>query len=164
MKKMSGEPVTLRLLSVLMVSVLFGSAAARGDVVLDCAIAVNTAVANKQNPFAQARYAAIMQLAVFEAVNCSLRSTHPNSSHSCLDRTSLCSRASAARGARLHLRPSRPLRSRDLLSCSCGERPLSRYRNDLILRTRLLSDFRPAGPLGGCDPPTRCSSSSPNAL
>jgi hypothetical protein len=62
MKKMSGEPVTLRLLSVLMVSVLFGSAAARGDVVLDCAIAVNTAVANKQNPFAQARYAAIMQL------------------------------------------------------------------------------------------------------
>jgi len=98
MKKMSGEPVTLRLLSVLMVSVWFGSAAARGDVVLDCAIAVNTAVANKQNPFAQARYAAIMQLAVFEAVNCSLRSTHPNSSHSCLDRTSLCSRASAARG------------------------------------------------------------------
>jgi hypothetical protein len=33
------------------------------------AIAVNTAVANKQNPFAQARYAAIVQLAVFEAVN-----------------------------------------------------------------------------------------------
>jgi len=44
--------------------------AARADVVLDWnAIAVNTAVANKQNPFAQARYAAIVQLAVFEAVN-----------------------------------------------------------------------------------------------
>jgi hypothetical protein len=32
-------------------------------------IAVNTAVANGQNPFAQARTAAIVQLAVFEAVN-----------------------------------------------------------------------------------------------
>jgi hypothetical protein len=52
-----------------MVSVLFGCVA-RADVVLDWnAIAVNTAVANKQNPFAQARYAAIVQLAVFEAVN-----------------------------------------------------------------------------------------------
>jgi hypothetical protein len=49
---------------------LFGSAAARADAVLDWnAIAVNTAVTNKQNPFAQARYAAITQLAVFEAVN-----------------------------------------------------------------------------------------------
>jgi hypothetical protein len=53
-----------------MVSVWFGCEAARADVVLDWnAIAVNTAVANKQNPFAQARYAAIVQLAVFEAVN-----------------------------------------------------------------------------------------------
>jgi hypothetical protein len=70
MKKMYGKPVTLGLLSVLMVSVLFGSAAARADVVLDWnTIAVNTAVANHQNPFAQARYAAIVQLAVFEAVN-----------------------------------------------------------------------------------------------
>ncbi len=70
MKKMYGKPVTFRLLSVLMVSLLFGSAAARADVVLDWnTIAVNTAVANKQNPFAQARYAAIVQLAVFEAVN-----------------------------------------------------------------------------------------------
>ena len=42
----------------------------KADVVLDWnAIAVNTAVANGQNPFAQARYAAIVQLAVFEAVN-----------------------------------------------------------------------------------------------
>lgn len=49
---------------------LAGSVAARADVVLDWnAIAVNTAVANKQNPFAQARYAAIVQVAVFEAVN-----------------------------------------------------------------------------------------------
>ncbi len=54
----------------LMVSLLVGSLAAGADVVLDWnAIAVNTAVANKQNPFAQARYAAIVQLAVFEAVN-----------------------------------------------------------------------------------------------
>jgi hypothetical protein len=70
MKKMHGKPVTRGLLSVVMVSVLFGSAAARADVVLDWnTIAVNTAVANHQNPFAQARYAAIVQLAVFEAVN-----------------------------------------------------------------------------------------------
>jgi hypothetical protein len=53
-----------------MASLLWGSAAARADVVLDWnTIAVNTAVANKANPFAQARYAAIVQLAVFEAVN-----------------------------------------------------------------------------------------------
>ena len=58
------------LVSGLMVSLLVGSLAAGADVVLDWnAIAVNTAVANKQNPFAQARYAAIVQLAVFEAVN-----------------------------------------------------------------------------------------------
>jgi hypothetical protein len=69
MKNMCRKLVTLGLFSVLMVSVLFGSVA-RADVVLDWnAIAVNTVVANKQNPFAQARYAAIVQLAVFEAVN-----------------------------------------------------------------------------------------------
>ena len=57
-------------LCILMLSLLLASATARADVVLDWnAIAVNTAVANKQNPFAQARYAAIVQLAVFEAVN-----------------------------------------------------------------------------------------------
>jgi PAP2 superfamily protein len=68
--KIYGKAVTLGLLSVLTVRALFGTAAARADVVLDWnAIAVNTAVANKQNPFAQARYAAIVQLAVFEAVN-----------------------------------------------------------------------------------------------
>jgi hypothetical protein len=49
---------------------LSGAAAAKADVVLDWnEIAVNTAIANGQNPFAQARYAAIVQLAVFEAVN-----------------------------------------------------------------------------------------------
>lgn len=61
---------TFRLLCAWMLSIFVGSVAARADVVLDWnAIAVNTAVANKQNPFAQARYAAIVQLAVFEAVN-----------------------------------------------------------------------------------------------
>src|SRR5450432_988105 len=56
-------------LCTLMAALLL-SAAAQADVVLDWnTIAVNTAVANKQNPFAQARYAAIVQLAVFEAVN-----------------------------------------------------------------------------------------------
>ena len=43
---------------------------ARADVVLDWnAIAVNTLGAQAQNPFAQARYMSIVQLAVFEAVN-----------------------------------------------------------------------------------------------
>ena len=60
---------TFGLLCVLL-SLLAGSALAKTDVILDWnTIAVNTAVANKQNPFAQARYAAIVQLAVFEAVN-----------------------------------------------------------------------------------------------
>ena len=59
-----------RFLCGMMLGLLFGSVGARADVVLDWnAIAVNTAIANKQSPFAQARYAAIVQLAVFEAVN-----------------------------------------------------------------------------------------------
>jgi hypothetical protein len=69
---MSGRTITrtFGLLYVLMAGLLFGSAVARADVVLDWnAIAVNTTIANGQNPFAQARYAAITQLAVFEAVN-----------------------------------------------------------------------------------------------
>src|SRR3954453_13896699 len=46
------------------------SAAARADVVLDWnAIAVSTLVGQGQSPFAQARFMAITQLAVFEAVN-----------------------------------------------------------------------------------------------
>ncbi len=57
-------------LCMLMATLLFGSAVAKADVVLDWnLIAVNTAIANGQSPFAQARYAAIIQLAVFEAVN-----------------------------------------------------------------------------------------------
>ena len=57
-------------LCMLMATLLFGPAVAKADPVLDWnAIAVNTAVADGQNPFAQARYAAIVQLAVFEAVN-----------------------------------------------------------------------------------------------
>jgi hypothetical protein len=44
--------------------------AAKADVVLDWnVIAVNTAIASGQNPFFQARTGAIVQLAVFEAVN-----------------------------------------------------------------------------------------------
>jgi hypothetical protein len=57
-------------LYLLMVLLLFGRAAAKADEVLSWnEIAVDTAVANGQNPLAQARYAAIVQLAVFEAVN-----------------------------------------------------------------------------------------------
>ena len=55
---------------MLTATLLFGSVLARADVVLDWnVIAINTAIANGQNPFAQARFAAIAQLAVFEAVN-----------------------------------------------------------------------------------------------
>jgi len=57
-------------LCMLMAALLFGTAVAKAGPVLDWnVIAVDTAVANGQNPFAQARYAAIVQLAVFEAVN-----------------------------------------------------------------------------------------------
>src|ERR1700686_5112561 len=77
MKKMYGKPVNLGLLSVLMVSGWFGSAAARADAVLDWnKIAVDTAAVG-QSPFAQARYAAIVQLAVFEAVNAVTREYRP---------------------------------------------------------------------------------------
>ena len=55
---------------MLMATLLFGPAVAKADAVLDWnLIAVNTAISNGQSPFAQARYAAIVQLAVFEAVN-----------------------------------------------------------------------------------------------
>jgi hypothetical protein len=70
MKTMDGKTMkrTFGLLCVLMVSLLLRSA--RADVVLDWnAIAVSTAITNGANPYAQARYAAIAQLAVFEAVN-----------------------------------------------------------------------------------------------
>jgi PAP2 superfamily len=55
---------------MLTATLLFGSGVARADVVLEWnEIAVNTAIANGQSPVAQARYGAIVQLAVFEAVN-----------------------------------------------------------------------------------------------
>jgi hypothetical protein len=58
------------LLCMVTAALLSGSAAARADAVLDWnEIAVNTAIANGQDPFHQARTAAIVQLAVFEAVN-----------------------------------------------------------------------------------------------
>lgn len=61
--------LSLPMLSLLLIAWLV-PATARADAVLDWnAIAVDTAVANKQNPFAQARTGAIVQLAVFEAVN-----------------------------------------------------------------------------------------------
>ena len=57
-------------LCVLVAILSLGSAVAKADAVLDWnVIAVNTAIANGQNPFAQARFAAIVQLAVFESVN-----------------------------------------------------------------------------------------------
>jgi len=65
-------------ISVLMVALLLGAAIAHADVVLDWnAIAVDTAIQNGANPFAQARYAAIVQLAVFEAVNSITRDYQP---------------------------------------------------------------------------------------
>src|ERR1700751_1354679 len=71
MRSMDGRPKrSCGLVFTLLASLFLGSAVASADVVLDWnTIAVNTAVANHQNPFAQARYAAIVQLAVFEAVN-----------------------------------------------------------------------------------------------
>ena len=67
MKRMHGSARTLGL-CVLMAILLAGPAIAKTDAVLDWnEIAVNTAIG--QNPLAQARYAAIVQLAVFEAVN-----------------------------------------------------------------------------------------------
>ncbi|MBA2306177.1 MAG: vanadium-dependent haloperoxidase [Acidobacteria bacterium] len=58
-------------MSVTLVALLMcGPIAARADVVLDWnAIAVSTVVSQGQSPFAQPRFLAITQLAVFEAVN-----------------------------------------------------------------------------------------------
>jgi len=78
MKKINGHTKKRALALCMLMATLFGSAVAKADVVLDWnAIAVNTAVANKQNPFAQARSAAIVQLAVFEAVNAITGKYHP---------------------------------------------------------------------------------------
>jgi hypothetical protein len=62
----------------MLIAALCGSTLARADAVLDWnVIAVNTAVANAQNPFAQARTVAIVQLAVFESVNAITGEYHP---------------------------------------------------------------------------------------
>jgi hypothetical protein len=78
MKKIDGDTKNRVLRLCVLVATLFGSAVAKADVVLDWnVIAVNTAVTNGQNPFAQARYAAIVQLAVFESVNAITGEYHP---------------------------------------------------------------------------------------
>src|SRR3954466_2745203 len=63
---MKGLRTRVAILAILLCSPI----AARADVVLDWnAIAVSTLVGQGQSPFAQARFMAITQLAVFEAVN-----------------------------------------------------------------------------------------------
>jgi hypothetical protein len=65
-------------LAVVFVLPLAAPAAARADAVLDWnKIAIETAIANGANPFQQARFAAIVQLAVFEAVNAVTREYEP---------------------------------------------------------------------------------------
>jgi len=78
MKKIQGDPKNRILGVCMLIAALFGAAVAKADAVLDWnVIAVNTAVTNGQNPFAQARYAAIVQLAVFESVNAITGEYHP---------------------------------------------------------------------------------------
>ena len=78
MKKIRGETKSRVLGLCMLIATLFGSAVAKADVVLDWnVIAVNTAVTNGQNPYSQARYAAIVQLAVFESVNAITGEYHP---------------------------------------------------------------------------------------
>ena len=78
MKKIHGDTKNRVLGLCMLIATLFGSAVAKADVVLDWnVIAVNTAVTNGQNPYAQARYAAIVQLAVFESVNAITGEYHP---------------------------------------------------------------------------------------
>jgi hypothetical protein len=79
MKKTHGSATKRTLgLCMLIATLLFRPAVAKADAVLDWnEIAVNTAIANGQTPFAQARYGAIVQLAVFEAVNAITRDYRP---------------------------------------------------------------------------------------
>src|ERR1700722_12569659 len=79
MKKIHGDTKKRALgLCMLIATLVFGSAVAEAGVVLEWnAIAVDTAVANKQSPFAQARTVAIVQLSVFEAVNAITHSYRP---------------------------------------------------------------------------------------
>ena len=77
MKKVHGGSKK-RALGLCMLVAILCFAVAKADVVLDWnVIAVNTAVTNGQNPFAQARFAAIVQLAVFESVNAITGEYHP---------------------------------------------------------------------------------------
>jgi hypothetical protein len=78
MKKIHGDTKNRVLGLCMLIAALSGAAVAKADAVLDWnVIAVNTAVTNGQNPFAQARYAAIVQLAVFESVNAITGEYHP---------------------------------------------------------------------------------------
>jgi hypothetical protein len=78
MKKIHGDTKKRALGLCMLIATLFGSAVAGADAVLDWnVIAVNTAIANGQNPFAQARSAAIVQLAVFESVDAITGEYHP---------------------------------------------------------------------------------------
>ncbi len=78
MKRIHGGTKKRTLGLCMLMATLFASAVAKADAVLDWnVIAVNTAVANSQNPFAQARSAAIVQLAVFESVNAITGEYHP---------------------------------------------------------------------------------------
>ncbi len=78
MKKIFGEPTKRTLGLCALMAALLVSTAAKADAVLDWnVIAVNTAIANGQNPFAQARSVAIVQLAVFESVNAITGEYHP---------------------------------------------------------------------------------------
>jgi hypothetical protein len=70
--------IRMYVLTMLVSTVLISSAVAKTDVVLEWnAIAVETSNANGQSPFAQSRNAAIVQLAVFEAVNAIHRNYQP---------------------------------------------------------------------------------------
>ena len=72
-------------------ALLFGPAMANADVVQDWnRIMVNTV--SGQNPFAQARFAAITQLAVFEAVNATTGRYHRTSAQSVRRRVHLLRR------------------------------------------------------------------------
>ena len=69
-KKHSGSTMGALYLCMLTAALLFGSAVVKADAVLDWnTIFINTAAAEGQNPFIEARIGAIVQLAVFEAVN-----------------------------------------------------------------------------------------------
>jgi len=72
MSKTEGRPMMRQLRTSVILVALFAcsSIAARADVVLDWnAIAVSTVVSQVPSQFAHARFLAITQLAVFEAVN-----------------------------------------------------------------------------------------------